>query len=110
VTLLSSGAGNGAVAAILAEELTKRGLRLGNGRGDFALVYNIRVDTTRRDDLTFGFTAGEVHIQDSHGSVVSTVNAKAKGASTDATLAKRRAIAKVGQRLAEAVINALFEG
>lgn len=96
------------VSQVLGEQLTERGLRLSDKEGVLHLGYRLQQSDRFKDGSFFVSIDGVVELKDEKGAVVRSFKASAKGVSSTESEALRRALNKLGKRVAGLVVDALF--
>lgn len=98
------------ISQMLGEQIGKRGMRIAQTgiTGEVQLRYRLKQTNRFRDDTFFVTIDGIVELQDKQGVVIRSFESSARGVSTDEVAAIRRALAKLGKKVANEVVEAFF--
>jgi len=109
VSVQAEGEGRRRLRNALIAHLSKKGIRVSeSGPVDLQILYKLQVNAIPRDGVYYAITEGDVWIKDESGRIVRTIQAKAKGVSTDRLEARSRSLAKLSAHLGRALLEALF--
>jgi len=97
------------ISQVLGEQLSKRGLRLTANIGALQLGYRLEQSNRYRDGSFFVSIEGVVELQDEKGAVMRSFKSSARGVSGAESEALRRALNKLGKRVADSVVEVLFD-
>ncbi|MDH4189766.1 MAG: LPP20 family lipoprotein [Betaproteobacteria bacterium] len=105
----AEGGRGGELDSGIKRKLTERGLRLvQGGEADIIVSYAVKMDVQKSGGVIFAVPKGSMEITDRQGTVLRSVEAKAKGSSQTASVARARAIDKLAEALGEELIAVLL--